>query len=160
MILFILDKRYSVKPFIEAFLMKYQTKQNYWINHWKKISSRSPRKSGDGSRKSAGLGNLMKPSDLLQPSAARGPLRSANPHSKRYPKPADLSDLHKQVSIIFSGIFDSDVPSFLLVFLLFLLCPVLLPLSLYLKYWFSLIKVSAVIHIHTQNLLVCQQQVN
>ncbi|XP_069979678.1 mdm2-binding protein isoform X2 [Penaeus vannamei] len=60
------------------------------------MSKRSPRKSGDGSRKSAGLGNLMKPSDLLQPSAARGPLRSANPHSKRYPKPADLSDLHKQ----------------------------------------------------------------
>ncbi|XP_063603333.1 mdm2-binding protein-like isoform X2 [Penaeus indicus] len=64
------------------------------------MSKRSPRKSsykdGDGSRKSAGLGNLMKPSDLLQPSTARGPLRSANPQSKRYPKPADLSDLHKQ----------------------------------------------------------------
>lgn len=72
---------------------------------------RSPRKSaykeGDGSRKSAGLGNLMKPSDLLQPSVARGPLRSANPQNKRYPKPADLSDLHKQVSIIFSCICDS-----------------------------------------------------
>ncbi|XP_037787510.1 mdm2-binding protein-like isoform X1 [Penaeus monodon] len=64
------------------------------------MSKRSPRKSaykeGDGSRKSAGLGNLMKPSDLLQPSVARGPLRSANPQNKRYPKPADLSDLHKQ----------------------------------------------------------------
>ncbi|XP_042877832.1 mdm2-binding protein-like isoform X2 [Penaeus japonicus] len=64
------------------------------------MSKRSPRKAsykeGEGSRKSTSLSNLMKPSDLLQPSTARGPLRSANPQSKRYPKPADLSDLHKQ----------------------------------------------------------------
>lgn len=39
----------------------------------------------------------MKPSDLLQPAATRGPLRNVNSQSKRIPKPADLSDVHKQV---------------------------------------------------------------
>ncbi|XP_045621662.1 mdm2-binding protein isoform X2 [Procambarus clarkii] len=52
------------------------------------------RKGGHGNRKSES--DLMKPSDLLQPAATRGPLRNVNSQSKRIPKPADLSDVHKQ----------------------------------------------------------------
>lgn len=90
--------------FIEIQMLSTKAKiVNIYIK--KIVLFRSPRKAsykeGEGSRKSTSLSNLMKPSDLLQPSTARGPLRSANPQSKRYPKPADLSDLHKQVCFMF-----------------------------------------------------------
>lgn len=39
----------------------------------------------------------MKPSDLLQPVQTRGASVRANAETKRAPKPADLSDVHKQV---------------------------------------------------------------
>lgn len=38
----------------------------------------------------------LKPSDLLRPSAIRDSLRSSSAQNKRIPKPADLSDVHKQ----------------------------------------------------------------
>ncbi|XP_042213357.1 mdm2-binding protein-like isoform X2 [Homarus americanus] len=56
---------------------------------------RSPQKETSKSKKN--FSDLMKPSDLLQPSVTRGTLRNSSYlQSKRIPKPADLSDVHKQ----------------------------------------------------------------
>lgn len=46
--------------------------------------------------------DIMKPSDLLQPAQTRGASIRVNAETKRAPKPADLSDVHKQVRRICS----------------------------------------------------------
>ncbi|XP_066969065.1 mdm2-binding protein [Macrobrachium rosenbergii] len=66
----------------------------------KHFQQRSPSKnanSGIREKRSSGHRDLMKPSELLQPTRSRVPPRNnSNPYNKSAPKPADLSDLHKQ----------------------------------------------------------------
>ncbi|KAK4299691.1 hypothetical protein Pmani_028049 [Petrolisthes manimaculis] len=58
---------------------------------------RSPKKVGsEQPRRKSSLADIMKPSDLLQPTQTRGASVRANAETKRVPKPADLSDVHKQ----------------------------------------------------------------
>ncbi|KAK4329621.1 hypothetical protein Pmani_000024 [Petrolisthes manimaculis] len=58
---------------------------------------RSPKKVGsEQPRKKSSLADIMKPPDLLQPAQTRGASVRANAETKRVPKPADLSYVHKQ----------------------------------------------------------------
>ena len=44
------------------------------------------------------LANLMKPADLMKPAHSKAAAGKAGTHAKKVPKPADLSDIHKQVN--------------------------------------------------------------